>query len=510
MKPRSKMKKIMAYFLPFMLMFSFYGTALAQEEIAFAKTGCEATRGCVLKNGHAGECVVQVAKNIQTAQTEKLLTVDAAATEEKGKLYPDVQSAINYIESQADKTEWTITLKTGEYARFTVLTGLDGLTIQAEAGADVKIKVCDESKAPVKASGAYPDTGGISIRKADRVCMKGLSFIMGDQKNPWLCAAVSNYAKSGEKGNGFTVSGCKFIGTDSNKGVFADAGTDTFYIKQCDFQGLEEAIYISGDGTVLASAEVSNNKFTGCGFAVQGSYGGDQGNAGVLKFTNNTLKGGETYCKAVLQDEENTAALKVDVRDNVLENALIGLVNLREQGETISDVLTSNTFGKNSFYVEAIEPGTIEFYTAYQAPQDANGHWQLTGKDDFDVDWGENPGGSTAKIQDLVTKAYENHDKTLKITGIDENNLIKTFTWFNDGIYWVSDAGEPGETETPAASPSQTAEPQPSASAAAGQDETNQPQTGDAANPVLWICVMVLALGGLAFGFWRLKKQKKN
>ncbi|MFR4008744.1 MAG: hypothetical protein ACLT0Y_05350 [Christensenellales bacterium] len=58
--------------------------------------------------------------------------VDAAATEEKGKLYPDVQSAINYIESQADKTEWTITLKTGEYARFTVLTGLDGLTIQAE------------------------------------------------------------------------------------------------------------------------------------------------------------------------------------------------------------------------------------------------------------------------------------------------------------------------------------------------------------------------------------------
>ena len=83
MKPRSKMKKIMAYFLPFMLMFSFYSTALAQEEIAFAKTGCEATRGCVLKNGHAGECVVQVAKNIQTAQTEKLLTVDAAATEEK-------------------------------------------------------------------------------------------------------------------------------------------------------------------------------------------------------------------------------------------------------------------------------------------------------------------------------------------------------------------------------------------------------------------------------------------
>ncbi|MFR6384022.1 MAG: hypothetical protein ACLUOS_19035 [Odoribacter splanchnicus] len=58
------------------------------------------------------------------------------------------------------------------------------------------------------------------------------------------------------------------------------------------------------------------------------------------------------------------------------------------------------------------------------------------------------------------------------------------------------------------ASPSQTAEPQPSASAAAGH-ETNQPQTGDAANPVLWICVMVLALGGrhliLAF-----EKQKKN
>lgn len=35
--------------------------------------------------------------------------------------------------------------------------------------------------------------------------------------------------------------------------------------------------------------------------------------------------------------------------------------------------------------------------------------------------------------------ANESGSRTLSITGIDENNLIKTFTYFKDGIYWDSD-----------------------------------------------------------------------
>ena len=93
--------------------------------------------------------------------------------------------------------------------------------------------------------------------------------------------------------------------------------------------------------------------------------------------------------------------------------------------------------GKNCFYVEAIEPGTIDFYSTYRAPQSGNGHWELTGIDDFEVDWGKNPDGTKAYIEDVVAKANAAGSKTLSLTGIDENNLIKTFTWFKDGIYWV-------------------------------------------------------------------------
>ena len=62
----------------------------------------------------------------------------------------------------------------------------------------------------------------------------------------------------------------------------------------------------------------------------------------------------------------------------------------------------------------------------------------MTGIDDFDVDWGKNPDGSTAYIQQIIDRANAEGSRELSVTGIDENNLIKTFTWFKDGIYWVS------------------------------------------------------------------------
>ena len=55
----------------------------------------------------------------------------------------------------------------GEYDRFTVLNGMDDLTVQANG--DVKINVANESVAPVATSGAYPDTAGVSIRQANNV-----------------------------------------------------------------------------------------------------------------------------------------------------------------------------------------------------------------------------------------------------------------------------------------------------------------------------------------------------
>lgn len=153
----------------------------------------------------------------------------------------------------------------------------------------------------------------------------------------------------------------------------------------------------------------------------------------------NTVTGTESLrCKIVIQDQTNTGALKADVKNNTLTNAIVGLVNLRESGETVSPVLDSNTFGDGSFYVEAVEPGTIDFYTSYQVPENSQGYWKLTGVDDLDVDWGKNPDGSTAYATEKIIEANRTGSHTLNFTGIDENNLIKTFTWFKDAIYWVT------------------------------------------------------------------------
>lgn len=146
------------------------------------------------------------------------------------------------------------------------------------------------------------------------------------------------------------------------------------------------------------------------------------------------------YCKVVIQDQTNTGAIRANVSGNSLENAIVGLVNLREPGES-NDVLSQNIFASNSFYVEAIEPGTIQFYTTYHAPKNTMGYWGLTGIDDFDVDWGKNPDGSTAIIQEIVDKANAAGSNELVLTGIDKDNLIKTFTWFKDGIYWYDEVG---------------------------------------------------------------------
>ena len=141
----------------------------------------------------------------------------------------------------------------------------------------------------------------------------------------------------------------------------------------------------------------------------------------------------------MIQDLSNTGAVRADISGNTFVNALVGLVNLRENGKTISPVLTSNEMGANSFYVEAVEPGTIEFYATYHAPENSEGCWRVTGIEDFGIDAGLNPDGSKAKIEELVDAANESGSRTLSITGIDENNLIKTFTYFKDGIYWDSD-----------------------------------------------------------------------
>ena len=212
-------------------------------------------------------------------------------------------------------------------------------------------------------------------------------------------------------------------------------------MKNCKISGFKQAVEFFGDNFVVPESGnmVSGNTVRDCSFAIHGYFGGGS-DGGVLSFKNNKVTGTDDLrAKVVIQDLSNTGAVRADISGNTFVNALVGLVNLRENGKTISPVLTSNEMGVNSFYVEAVEPGTIEFYATYHAPENSEGCWRVTGIEDFGIDAGLNPDGSKAKIEELVDAANESGSRTLSITGIDENNLIKTFTYFKDGIYWDSD-----------------------------------------------------------------------
>ena len=347
-----------------------------------------------------------------------------------------IQDAINFIaEGSADKTRWTINVGSGTYNRFTVLDGMDNLTVQAVG--DATIGAMDNSEPPVGAGGGYPDTAGISIRDAQDVTISGFTIVTGTQTG-WLKAAISNYTESTGRGDGFTVKGCTFTGNGTGTAVFVNAGTTRFNVQNCNFDGFLEAISMNVDGTLMSGAQVTGNTFNNCSFALHGYYYcNNGGNAGVLTFANNTVIGSEELrSKVVIQDGRvldgnliQDGAIKADIRNNTLTQAVVGLVNLREAGETVSDVLSSNTMDAGSFYVEAVNPGTIDFYTSYQAPENGLGYWQvanLSGSEYID------------EINEALKNANSTHDHVLSITGISEDQLIPTFTEFKDGLYWHS------------------------------------------------------------------------
>jgi len=112
------------------------------------------------------------------AGAAKTVTVNANTAEESGD-YATIQAAIDHIARQEDREGWKIVVKEGEYGRFTILDGLNGLTVEAEPGASVTIAVCNDSNAPAETSGGYPDTAGVSIRFAHGITLRGLKFKVG-------------------------------------------------------------------------------------------------------------------------------------------------------------------------------------------------------------------------------------------------------------------------------------------------------------------------------------------
>ena len=348
----------------------------------------------------------------------------------------DIQEAINQISGNGNKDGWTIKIKSGTYDRFTIPADFKNITVEGEKNSVIQVmnaSVADN----------LSDAGGINAFGSN-ITLKGLTIDAGNvpAEEGKFTAAVSNH-NGAVGGTGFSlhVENCTIKGTDSQ---FADGilfDSPGFDVKNCKISGFKQAVEFFGDNFVVPESGnmVSGNTVRDCSFAIHGYFGGGS-DGGVLSFKNNKVTGTDDLrAKVVIQDLSNTGAVRADISGNTFVNALVGLVNLRENGKTISPVLTSNEMGVNSFYVEAVEPGTIEFYATYHAPENSEGCWRVTGIEDFGIDAGLNPDGSKAKIEELVDAANESGSRTLSITGIDENNLIKTFTYFKDGIYWDSD-----------------------------------------------------------------------
>ena len=354
-----------------------------------------------------------------------------------------IQTAIDAIAASSDSEGWTITVKAGAYDRFTVPHGLKNLTIQGDSKTAVVIKTLETA-----ATNGLRDSGGINVFGINTV-LKNLTVTAGAAASPSFTGAISAHdGAAGGKDVSLTVENCVITGSGVGDGILLDC--PSFNVRNCEISGFVQAIEFYGDNYIVPAdgIKITGNTISNCSFAIHGYFGGGEG-GGVMTIANNTVSGtDELRAKVVVQD--NTAsddgAIKADVRDNIFVNTVVGLVNLRGEGETVSDVLASNTMGISSYYVEAVEPGTIEFYSQYNAPEGSNGHWVLTGIDDVEVSWGNNPEGSLTYIKSQIDAANAAGSHTLTITGIPDGELVKSFTWFKDAVYWVSaeKESEPG------------------------------------------------------------------
>ena len=352
----------------------------------------------------------------------KVLTVDKT-----GK-YPTIQSAVNAVAAKAKPENWTIQVSDGEYDRFTVDSPVSGLTIEGESRDGVVVKVLSNDSR----FAAY-DNGGINIW-APNVTLKNLTVRAGNSKQSWSDAAIStNHTYRGGAGNSLTVENCTVTGAGMDQGASYGIfwNCDRVEVENCSISGFPNAIEFMLDNFSIPSGHtyhIKNNMITDCSFAVHGYLGGNDG-SGTLEISNNVVTGSDALRAKVIVQENATQSFTANIHDNTLENAVVGTLNLRQDGDK-NDVLADNSMGKGCFFVDAIEPGTIEFYTTYQAPEESFGHWELC-----------NPEGleQLAFVRKAIAEANRAGSRTLSISGLPDGALVKTFTWFKDAIYWVSD-----------------------------------------------------------------------
>lgn len=371
---------------------------------------------------------------------DKTIVVDFAEDGQAG-----IQKAIDSILAESDKSGWTIVVGGGTYNRFTVPSALTDLTIQAAENAQVIIHTLRQEEPPVSRN----DGGGINIF-AKGTTLKGLTVQAGkNTQGPWYAAAINTHHEdSGGANISLAVENCTISGSGVGFGIMQDC--PAFSLKGCVISGFAEGLSFYGDNWAVPEQGIPiiGNQFRNCGFAIHGYFGGSTENPGTITFEDNIITGTKALrSKVVIQDNSsNNSSMQVRIQNNRLEHGLIGLVMLDGEDEIVVDVLANNTFGENSFYVEAIYPGTIDLFTTYQSPPGSTGRWEsyLTASDHISSE-------QLAYIESVIAAANASGSTRLSITGIDAEHLVETFTRFKDGIYWVSEP--PPSIPTPSPNP---------------------------------------------------------
>ena len=370
----------------------------------------------------------------------------------------EIQEAINYINEQEDKTGWTINIESGTYNRFVVVNELDGLTIQAAEDADVTVETLNgEALEGFTFGGGAPDMGGIQLLHANDVTLRGLNIVVVDNaanKTSHMSAGISNHSQMIEFADNFTIEDCHFTGTNDMSGqgngnVAISIGSfESFTITNCTFEGFEEAIRGQSDNANVSNAVIDGNQFINCNFAVHEYAGESDASAqGTYSFTNNTVTGTpELYNKAYFEDLYQDAngvecnGYTIVIENNTFTNAIVGLVNLEDNNGSYEDVYedgANNTFGDNTFVVSGSKvSGQIEMHANYVAPEDSNGYWKWTGKEN--LEGGGNPSDAAERVQEAIDKANAEGSKTLTFGVDNPDDFLLTFTWFKDAVYWVS------------------------------------------------------------------------
>ena len=388
---------------------------------------------------------VDPATDVDTAN--KTVTV----TQEDGS--NGIQEAIDYINTLDDKTGWTVSVESGTYNRFVVLPDMTGLTVEEADNADVTIQVLNGSDPGVAWNSWIIDMGGIQVLSQD-VTIEGFDITLGTVRpsnNHHMNAAISTFNEGGVRANGLTIADCVFYGNssmvqanpsygaDGNVG-FAFGDIDSFTVQGCTFYDLSEALRGQADNADVQQYDITGNTFDDCAFSVHMYAGDDTENGyGTINFVDNIVIGSaEIRNKVYFEDQykgntlDDCDGFQVNVSENTLTNAIIGMVNLADDGATKTAIEQNNTCNAGTFVVFA-QKGTAgdvqaEVSAVYGAPEGATGHWELAIADDV-------PADSLPEIQQAIDDANLNGSTTLQFT----TGSFNTFTWYKDCVYWVTE-----------------------------------------------------------------------